>query len=79
MRDEEGDGSGCSDVEWFEFTAGGGSSKASCSGANLEPSWPLISVDEAGVGSEPVRGTSAAVRRGMALDLFGMVGINWEG
>lgn len=32
-------------------TAGGGSSKASCRDAILEPSWPLMSVDDAGVGS----------------------------
>jgi hypothetical protein len=37
-------------------TAGGGSSKASCSEAILEPSWPLMSVDDAGVGSSVARG-----------------------
>jgi hypothetical protein len=38
------------------LTAGGGSSNANCSEAILEPSWPLMSVDDAGVGSNVARG-----------------------
>lgn len=37
-------------------TAGGGSSKASWSEARWEPSRPFMSVDDAGVGNEVVRG-----------------------
>jgi hypothetical protein len=44
------------ELESMFVTAGGGSSKESCSEAILEPSWPLISVDDAGVGSDAPRG-----------------------
>lgn len=37
-------------------TAGGGSSNDICSEEYLEPSFPLISVDEAGVGGKVGRG-----------------------
>lgn len=44
----------------FEVMAGGGSSKAIWRAAScLEPSWPLRSVDEAGVGGKTGRGIFA--------------------
>ncbi len=52
-------------------TAGGGSSKASCREAILEPSWPLMSVDDAGVGS-CVRGILVAIwRSGLSVGRTG--------
>lgn len=52
----------CSDEVASVVTAGGGSSKASCREAIFDPSWPLMSVDEAGVGRK-VRGIVLASKR----------------
>lgn len=43
--------------------AGGGSSKAICSDPSWGPSWPLISVDDAGVGGKDGRGISGSERK----------------
>lgn len=43
-------------------TAGGGSSKDIWSGGKAEPSWPLISVEEAGVGGGSGRGMVVVMR-----------------
>lgn len=60
--------------ESWAATAGGGSSKDIWRGGKWEPSWPLISVEEAGVGGGSGRGMA-----GLSLYSRGLIAVSRRG